>query len=267
MEKARDSDELRAGPRPGLSPEPALGPDVTTGARLWEIDALRGLAILAMVVFHSVWDWAYFNDGSLGPGARYASGPIAGAFITLLGLSIALDRERVRSAGGSLPVRTGRRFLLIGGSAALVTLGTWLALPDQFVYCGILHLLAACTVLVALTARLGAALNALLGVAVLAIGWSGFLDGPAPEPWLAVLGWDAPRATVDWYPLAPWAGFAFLGFALGRALYPGGRRRFSVPHWERQSSPVRLLGRHSLPIYLTHQLVLFPLFWLVSALL
>jgi len=220
-----------------------------------------------MIIFHASWDWAYFNDSELGAASRYFSGVIAGSFITLLGISMSLDRDRVRAAGGSLVRRTARRVALIGGAAALVTLGTWLALPDEFVYFGILHLLAAATLLVALTAPLGAITNALLGVAVLATGWSGLLDGAAPQPWLSILGWDAPRATVDWYPLAPWAGFAFLGFAVGQTCYPGGRRRFSLPPWGGQTSALRLLGRHSLPLYLTHQLVLFPLFWLLVTVL
>lgn len=219
-----------------------------------------------MVVFHAAWDWAYFNGGGLGESSKYFSGPIAGSFIFLLGLSVALDRDRTRAAHRSLARRAARRVALIGGAAGLVTLGTWVALPESFVYFGILHLLAACTLLLAFTARLGATVNALIGVALLAIGWSGLLDGPAPAPWLAFLGWDAPRATVDWYPLTPWAGFALLGFAAGRTWYAEGSRRFSLPHWERQAAPLGALGRHSLLIYLTHQLVLFPLFWLLAAL-
>ncbi|HJW76423.1 MAG TPA: heparan-alpha-glucosaminide N-acetyltransferase [Thermoleophilia bacterium] len=230
-------------------------------SRLWEIDALRGLAILAMVAFHSAWDWAYFHDGALGPASRYFSGAIAGSFIMLLGISISLDRDRVHAAGDSLVLRTVSRVALIGGAACLVTLSTWLVLPDSFVYFGILHLLTASTLAVALTARLGTTVNALIGAAVFVIGWSGLLDVPAPEPWLAFLGWDAPRSTVDWYPLAPWAGFAFIGFAVGRVLYQGRRHRFSLPKWDKQTGGLRVLGRHSLPIYLTHQLILFPLFW------
>ena len=106
-----------------------------------------------------------------------------------------------------------------------MTVATRLALPERFVYFGILHLLALCTLLVALTARLGAVANGRLGLAVLAVGWSGLLAGPAPAAVWSVVGWWAPRPTVDWYPLAPWAGFALLGFAVGQALYPGGRRR------------------------------------------
>ncbi|MGE5228800.1 MAG: heparan-alpha-glucosaminide N-acetyltransferase [Deltaproteobacteria bacterium] len=235
--------------------------------RFWEIDALRGLAVLAMIVFHFAWDWAYVNDGRLGDASRFASGAIAGTFITLLGLSIALDRDRVRAAGGSQWRRTGQRVLLIGGAAVIVTLATRLFLPDEFVYFGILHLLAACTVLVALSAPLGAFANALLGLALLVVGWSPLLDAPGPGPFWAVAGWWAPRATVDWYPLAPWAGFAFLGFALGLTLYAGGRRRFPLRDLSAPTAPLRFLGRHALPVYLVHQLLLLPLAWLLAELL
>jgi len=242
-------------------------PAIASPRRFWEVDAARGVAIVAMVAFHAVWDWAYFTGNDLGEGWRYVSGAIAGSFILLLGLSVALDRDRARAAHRSLVRRAAYRVALIGGAAALVTVGTWVALPGSFVYFGILHLLALCTLLLAFTAPLGASANALIGVAVLALGWSGVLDGPAPAPWLAFLGWDAPRATVDWYPLAPWAGFAFLGFAVGRTCYAQASRRFSLPGWERRTAPLGLLGRHSLAIYLTHQLVLFPVFWLLVAVL
>lgn len=237
---------------------------VKRSPRLWEIDALRGAAILAMFAYHFAWNWASVHGNDLGSGSRYFSGPIALTFIALLGLSISLDNERVRAAGRSVARRTAWRFALIGGAAALVTIATRLALPEAFVYFGILHLLALCVLLVALTAPLGPAVNALLGLAILALGWSGLLAGPAPQTALSVLGWWAPQPTIDWYPLVPWAGFAFLGFAAGRTLYPGGRRRYSLPDWSRQTSPVQALGRHALPVYLAHQLLLFPLAWLLA---
>lgn len=180
-----------------------LEPAAVANCRLWEIDALRGLAIGAMVGFHAAWDWAYFNDASLGPGSAWVSGPIAASFITLLGVSISLDRDRSRAVGRSLALRALQRTALIAGASALVTLATWLVLPDRFVFFGILHLLAASTLLVSATARFGAVANALLGAAVLAVGWSGLFDGAAPATWLTVLGWSSPQATVDWYPPCP----------------------------------------------------------------
>jgi uncharacterized membrane protein len=239
----------------------------TPRARFWEIDALRGLAVVAMIVFHFAWDWAFVNDARLGEGSRYASGLIAGTFITLLGISIALDRDRVSDTGGSQWRRAARRFLLIGGAAAVVTLATRLVLPDEFVYFGILHLLAVSTVLVALSARLGPSANALLGLALFVVGWSDLLSGSGPGPFWSIAGWSAPRAAVDWYPLAPWAGFAFLGFAVGRTLYVSGHRRFALHDLSTQTTPLRFLGRHALPIYLLHQLVLLPLAFLLAELL
>jgi uncharacterized membrane protein len=223
--------------------------------------------VLAMILFHFAWDWAYINDTRLGDDSRYASGLIAGTFITLLGLSIALDRDRVRAAGGSQWRRTAQRFLLIGGAAGIVTLATRLVLPDGFVYFGILHLLAVSTLLVAMSARLGAVANVLIGLALLGVGWSAWLDGPGPGALWAVAGWWAPRATVDWYPLAPWAGFAFLGFAAGRYLYAGGRRRLPLRDMSAPTTPLRFLGRHALLVYLVHQLLLFPLAWLLARLI
>ena len=264
-QKVTGSSPVTSTTSPSSPQSSAVAPEPTS--RFWEIDALRGLAVLAMIVFHFAWDWAYVNDGRLGDGSRYASGLIAGTFITVLGVSIALDRDRVRAAGASQWRRTAHRFLLIGGAAAIVTLATRLFLPDEFIYFGILHLLAVCTVLVALTARLGPLVNALLGLALLIVGWSPVLDGPGPGWLWSAAGWSAPVATVDWYPLAPWAGFAFLGFAAGRTLYAGGRRRFALRDRSAQTAPLRFVGRHALAIYLVHQLLLLPLAWLLAEVL
>lgn len=247
---------------------PSRDPDVLQrGPRLWEIDALRGLAVVAMILFHFWWDWVFFRGGWLGPESRYFSGPIAITFLTVLGLSMALDLSKVRARGGSASGRIARRVALIGGAAALVTAVTRLALPEAFVYFGILHLLAVCTLLVGLTSRLGAVVHAVIGLAIIGIGWSGLLAGQAPEAVLSVLGWRAPRSTIDWYPLAPWAGFAFIGYALGLVLYRDGRRRYPIPDLARPTSPLRFLGRHALPVYLVHQLLLLPLAWALARLL
>lgn len=243
------------------------GETLAPRVRLWEIDTLRGCAVLAMMVFHFAWDWAYANGTMLGPNSRFFSGAIALTFIGVLGLSISLDRARVRATGGSLLRRTAWRFALLAGCAALVTLATRLVMPYDFVYFGILHLLAVCTLMVGLTAPLGAVANAAIGVLIIALGFGGLLDGPAPATVFSVLGWWAPRPTIDWYPIVPWSGFAFLGFAAGLLLYPSGRRRFALPDWSRPSAPLRFLGRHALPIYLVHQAVLFPLALLLALLL
>ena len=80
---------------------------------------------------------------------------------------------------------------------------------------------------------------------------------------LFVLGVRPPGfRTVDYWPLLPWFGVFALGIALGRTLYPEGRRGALADRLTRRASTPRLAGwlgapgRRSLVIYLVHQLVL-----------
>ncbi len=81
-------------------------------------------------------------------------------------------------------------------------------------------------------------------------------------PWLVWLGLEPPFYTyLDYFPVIPWFGAVLLGIGLGNLLYADTNRPLRVPDisaW----LPVRwlqTLGRHSLRIYLLHQLVLFIL--------
>ena len=70
---------------------------------------------------------------------------------------------------------------------------------------------------------------------------------------------------MDYWPLLPWLGPMLVGVALGLVLYRGGVRARAVARAARGGRWVARLGepgRHSLPIYLAHQLVLIPVVWL-----
>jgi uncharacterized membrane protein len=92
-------------------------------------------------------------------------------------------------------------------------------------------------------------------------------DLRSSDPWLLWLGIkQVGRSMVDHYPLIPWFGLALLGVFAGQTLYPNGQRRFALQDWS-CSPPVRglaFLGRHSLPIYLIHQPILFGLLILLG---
>jgi uncharacterized membrane protein len=65
----------------------------------------------------------------------------------------------------------------------------------------------------------------------------------------------------DYFPVIPYFGVVLLGIFLGNSLYGPGGRRFYVPdigEWL-PIRGLRFLGRHSLIIYLLHQIVLFAL--------
>lgn len=230
-------------------------------SRFWEIDALRGLAIAAMVFFHLMWDLWFFGltaQDIASPQWQAFARSIGSTFIFVMGVSLALTGARLGERGHSLRRWALRRGAMIFGLGLLISLGTFLVVGDAWVRFGILHFAGVAILLSPPFVRLPAWLAALIGVGALAAGH--VLNGSsAPWPWLLPLG-IAPQGVrmVDYYPLLPWFGVMLFGIATGKVAYAGGARRFSLPDLS-ASAPVRALslaGRHSLLIYLAHQPVL-----------
>lgn len=238
------------------------------GERLWEVDAVRTLAIAMMVAYHAAYDLTRLAPtlgvDAFSPGWRALQVATGSTFLFVVGVSLAISNGRGRAAGlrgRALYRRHLRRALQVAAAAALVSVATRVALGDQWVRFGVLHCIAVAMLVGPLLVRLRW-WNVPLGVAVIAAGiW---LDQRPPTDsfGLYVLGVPREGATpADWYPLTPWLGVMMIGLAAGLALYPAGRRG----PWTRrlpQPSSARALGapgRHSLPIYLGHQLVLIPL--------
>jgi uncharacterized membrane protein len=237
-------------------------------ARYWEIDALRGVAIVWMVGFHLTWDLVTYGlvraDMGRGPWPWF-SRIIATTFLTLVGVSLVISDSR----GGSS--RRFSKYLLRGakvfGLGLVITLVTYLIFGDDFVVFGILHLIGF-TIVAAYPflpyRRRWASLFA--GLAFLAAG--SYLNGQtALTPWFIWLGVnELGRGMVDWYPVLPWFGMALIGIWIGHALYRGGQRQFALP--DRSGAPaireLAFLGRHSLLIYMAHQPILVGILFAVE---
>ncbi len=230
--------------------------------RLWEVDALRGVAILMMVLYHLLFDLSALGGFPIDVFTgfwRLEARATASLFITLAGLSLTLSYARAlahATPGASLFPKFLRRGLSVIGAGMLVTAGTWLLYPDEVVTFGILHFIGAGIILAYPFLRLRW-WNLPLGLACLAIGMLLQNQNVAlPFPWLWWLGLPPMRyATFDYFPLLPWFGLMLLGIWLGDRLYAGGRRSFALPDLS-GAAPVRALdslGQHSLLIYLAHQ--------------
>src|SRR5690606_22149760 len=101
--------------------------------RLPVIDIARGVAIVAMAIYHLCWDLSYFRfipvDVGYDPGWVLFARSILFSFMVLVGIGLVLAHgEGVRWRG------FWRRLAFIAGGAALITLGTWLTFPESFVY-------------------------------------------------------------------------------------------------------------------------------------
>ena len=237
-------------------------------ARLWEVDLARTLAIAMMVAYHVAYDVDLLGPSvDIDPftgGWRALQVACGSSFLAVVGVSLAISNGRSRARGLSgmaLYRRHLRRAGQVAAAALLVSAATRVALGDDYVRFGILHCIAVAMAVGPLLVPLGR-WNAALAAVVLVAGLM-IRDAPSSDvPGLLVLGIPAPGGEgVDWYPLLPWLAPVLFGLALGLALYPQGRRG----DWGRrlrEPTRARLLGapgRHALPIYLVHQLVLIVL--------
>ncbi len=234
--------------------------------RVDAVDCVRGLALIGMAGYHLTWDLADFRLVSpllpFTPPMRLLSHVVASVFLALVGVSLALAHRH-----GFHQRAFWRRFGIVAGAAALVTAGSVVFAPGEGIFFGILHCIAAASLIAApfVTAPAWASLAAgLAAIAAPFVVHSTLFD----PPWLLWLGLgEALPNTLDWYPLLPWAGVIFLGLSLPRA--PGAMARLTAPNRWRPASGVSraacFAGRHSLLIYLVHQPILIGLLYALTA--
>jgi uncharacterized membrane protein len=241
-------------------------PTTTRRPRYWEIDTLRGVAIVMMVIFHLMWDFVNYRilpDVILYAGFwKYFQRTCANLFLILVGVSLAVvTMQRMGDNLKGLP--PFRPYLLRGlkvfGCGMLVTLIVW-GTGVGYVHFGVLHLIGFASIAAYPLLR-EKGINLILWATLFVGGY--FLLAPRFEfPWLLWLGLIPYNYyPVDYFPVIPYFGVVLLGIFLGNSLYGTEGRRFLLPnigHW----IPLRglqWLGRHSLIIYLVHQIALFAI--------
>jgi uncharacterized membrane protein len=239
-------------------------------SRLWEVDAVRGIAIILMICYHFIFDLSYFGAYSgymLSTPWQLFARSIGTTFIFVLGVSLTLRYNHLRPKLDQKQLFY--KFLVRGAKifawGMVVTVVTYFLIGYGFVLFGILHLLGLATILGYPFLR---SRWASLVAGILVIGVGIYITRILlPSPWLLWLGVrQLGRYMVDYYPIFPWFGIALLGAFAGLTLYPGGIRGFSLPDLS-QKSPIRgltFLGRHSLLIYLIHQPILLAIRFVVG---
>jgi len=266
-----------------------------TAPRWRTLDLARGLAVIAMILFHGTWDASHFGYAPPNlpwtPAMRFFGHAIACAFLFIAGVSLTLANADDIHWPQAL-----RRLARVGAAALLVTLGTWFVFPGAYVFFGILHCIFVAS---------------LVGLAFVRAPWpltlvAALLCFLAPDVlasetfnarslfWLGLGTHET--LTQDWRPLFPWAGALLLGVAFARARLSLREREAPKAAGEGSQPPLSLrervtpkasgeglkapqaageglradplpmgkgvlfLGRHSLSIYLLHQPLLFALF-------
>ncbi len=237
-------------------------PQAPTTRRIEALDAARGLALIAMATYHFTWDFEFF--GYLEPGTathgwlKIYARAIASSFLFLAGFSLVLAHYPTLRARAF-----AKRLAVIVAAALAITIATAIAVPDGMIFFGILHAIAAGSLIGLAFLRLPPFVTLAVAAGAIALPnlyRSEIFDAPA----LLFVGLSEhlPRSN-DYVPLLPWAGALLIGIAAARmagtlGLMPALARLPKGPGW------LRLAGRHSLLVYLLHQPVLIALVYMIS---
>ena len=237
-----------------------------TKKRIWELDALRGICILGMVVFHLIYDMTALYrlvDWQLPPFLDLVQLAGGGIFLVLSGLCVTL---------GSRSVRRG---LIVFGCGMACTAVTWgmyrlgLSGSGIVIRFGVLHCLGLCMLLWPLFKKLPTWALAVLAAVTVAAGlYIDFADIRTDLRFLFPLGILYPGfSSGDYFPLLPCLGWFLLGAVLGRTVYR--KKQTLLPKVSEQNPILRFFcfcGRQSLPIYLAHQPILSGILTLITML-
>lgn len=228
--------------------------------RLLIIDVVRGLAIAGVVVYHLFWDLEFTGLLATGIARQLAwtlfARTLAGTFMLLVGVNLVLAH-----GDGTRWNAFGKRLGVIALAALAISIVTWLVFPDTFIYFGILHAIAAASLIGVLFLRLPVIFTFVAGVLAIVFPFM-FRDALFDSRWLAWIGFaKLIPPSNDFVPIFPWVGLTLLGIALAKfvlARAADDRLKRRKPY-SRSAYSLAWLGRRSLAIYLIHQPILLAI--------
>src|SRR3954467_4275079 len=201
--------------------------------RIRAFDWLRGIAVLVMIQTHSL--------GLLRPGLRagvlwtrlqWVDGLVAPAFLFSAGFSLALVQVR-GAASGMRAMRVRKTLRRLGEVLLVATFLNWMWFPIfrqprwifrmDILQCIGFSLLIALPILFALAPRPRALRWTALLLAAIAFGVAPLLESLG-LPWDGILNSRPPAV----FPLLPWAGYVYLGAAIGAATAEKGPRGAAI---------------------------------------
>ncbi len=208
------------------------------------LDILRAVAVIWMIIFHVTYDMRMFglNQIDFSEGFWFAFPRlIAGTFLFCVGIALNYTHKEKMNAPAMF-----KRLKKLGISALLVSIGTYLVFPQQWVYFGTLHCILVGSLLGALFVHhRTAALITMILILLLQYG-VGF-----DIKWVSSI---LQKPSMDFIPIYPWFWVILAGILLGPYL-----SRITVLQKLKTPAFMDFLGRHSLVIYLVHQPLIFGL--------
>jgi uncharacterized membrane protein len=219
--------------------------------RVWEIDFLRGIALILMIIFHIAWDLNEFYNFPIeySSGYMYCVGKAAAfLFIVITGISCTFSKNNFKRAIKILLVAMG------------ITAATFIYDNETFIIFGILHFLGISILLYPLIEKRNKVFLLLFGTIVIIAGQI-LLTIPMTHNFFLPFGLTSPDYyPLDYFPLLPYFGLFLYGVFLAKVFYPIKR---SIFNFELPKNPISFFGKHTLVIYVLHQPIILAVLYLI----
>ena len=259
----------------------------TRKQRIWEIDFLRGLAVLLMVIDHFLWDCKYlpqiftnfqsiqnpfigglrdFAYGYWYHPARYAAHLVfAGLFFILSGISCSLSKNnfwhgaKILGAGIIIDLSTYIIYWITGTSSMTMIFNVLISLGFGVLVVALLNLIPMPK---PLRGWLYIGLGAAIFVTCLMLDLYWIIDNATGTSSFQIEHlWDYIRGFQQWgsdyFSIIPYLAYTLIGAGIGVLVYQE-KKTSLLPKldgmWNR---PVCFLGRNTLWVYLIHQIPLW----------
>lgn len=234
------------------------------------IDSIRGLAIINMILYHLMYDLVRIFGVNIswfsGYGAYIWEQFICITFIMISGISWHFSRHNLR------------RGIIVFALGCGISLITYLFMPAQAIWFGILNLLGFGMIITVFFDKAFKKINPIAGfiLSILAFvitkglsrKFMGILDFPIfylpdflySNNLFAFMGFPGPKFTSsDYFPLIPWLFLYFSGYFLWGIIKDTKAEKamlIKIPLFN-------VIGKYSLVIYIVHQPVIYGILYLI----
>ncbi|MGI5949412.1 heparan-alpha-glucosaminide N-acetyltransferase [Peptoniphilus sp.] len=215
------------------------------------IDFWRGITIIAMIIYHTIYDLEAFYGFEIKSNLYYFQQYICWSFIFIAGLSLNFSKNYSK-----------KTMILILISVA-ITVATYLYSPENVILFGVIHFFASAFLIESLVGEKikkidplkGLIISSILFIILKNIYYGEILFGliklsPALyKPNLFFLGLPSKDFySADYFPIIPWIFLFYAGYFSYNFL--------KLEKKEASNNFINIMGRHSLVIYFLHQVII-----------
>lgn len=224
--------------------------------RFIELDLLRGLAVVGMIIYHLFYVMNFYGvfEQEMREGRWQILRIIVQfLFIGLVGISMQISWQKSSKSRAKFYKKHWRRAVIMFALGMLITLVTWFVIGEGYVRFGILHFIGVAILCASFVVGHKFLLLLLAIVSFWIFWWT--KDIHSSSIILHALGTELTGTySIDYFPISKWLPLVFVSMFFGEVFYTDldlAVKRFRFLR-KLKLNTIYFLGRHSLIIYLIH---------------